>query len=120
MNQAPVSETSRTDLQPSTGRLRTYSLLIYGLYLAAFVNGLTAFVAVFLAYYKRGDARGTVYESHLRNATKIFWVTVVVGLIGLVLHLVLIGWFVWLILGVWVLWRCLKGILRAIDERAYD
>jgi uncharacterized membrane protein len=57
--------------------LRLVSALIYGLYLFAFCNGITALIGVVIAYVKRADARGTIYESHFSNAITVFWVATI-------------------------------------------
>lgn len=105
------------------GRLRQLRLtvfLVYGLYLAAFFSGITLVIGVIVAYARRGKAAGTPYASHLANAITVFWVALVVGLIGTLLLVVLIGWLVLALLTVWVLWRTIKGLLRTIDGQAYD
>ena len=99
--------------------LRTLTILIYALYLAAFFNGLTAIVGLILAYIKRDDARGTVFESHLANLIETFWLTLVIGIVGCLTIFIGVGFLVLLGLFVFYLYRTLKGILRAIDSRPY-
>jgi len=63
--------------QPVESDLRLVSALVYGLFLFSIVtHGLTALVGVVIAYVKRSDARGTVFESHFSNAITVFWVSV--------------------------------------------
>ncbi|HEY1707974.1 MAG TPA: hypothetical protein VGG10_06895 [Rhizomicrobium sp.] len=57
--------------------LRLISALVYGLYLFALCNGITALIGVVIAYVKRGGARGTIYESHFSNAITVFWTTAI-------------------------------------------
>jgi len=54
--------------------LRTTAMICYVLYLVAFINGLTAIIGVIIAYIKRPEAAGTVWESHFRNLIVVFWV----------------------------------------------
>src|SRR5678815_1373819 len=61
--------------RPVTSDLRLVAALVYGLYLFAVCTGITAIVGVVIAYVKRGDARGTVYESHFSNAITVFWIS---------------------------------------------
>lgn len=57
---------------------RLVAALIYGLFLFSIVtHGVTAVVGVIIAYVKRGDARGTIFESHYSNAITVFWVTLI-------------------------------------------
>lgn len=62
-------------------RGRTLAIVVYGLYLAAFLNGITAIIGVVIAYVGRSEARGTIYESHYTNAIHTFWVTFVATVI---------------------------------------
>ncbi len=128
---------------------RVTVLIAYGLMLLAVTNGVTALIAAVLAYVRVGDVRGSVWESHYRNIIAMFWVgavltlvliatmltgmTAVLGLafgtawmdgdamlalapLGLWVPLVILAWFGF---GVWFLYRCLRGLLRAMDSRAY-
>ncbi len=98
---------------------RTISIIVYLLYLAALVNGLTAIVGVILAYVKRDDVRGTVYESHFANAIEIFWVYIVGMLIAVPLCFIFIGIPLVVVLYIWVLFRTIKGLVRASDAQPY-
>jgi len=101
------------------GAARSWTLLLYGLYLVALFTAFPMPIAAILAYWKRSLARGTVYESHFDNLVLVFWVSLLVGLAGLVLTLVLIGWAVLGLLFLWVLWRSVRGLFRALDGRPY-
>lgn len=100
--------------------LRTVALVVYGLYLAAFLNGFTAIAGLIVAYVKRGDAAGTAYASHFENAIVAFWVGLVLSFISFLLIPFLIGLPMLLAVTVWVLYRVIKGLLRAIDRRPFD
>jgi uncharacterized membrane protein len=115
INTAPAGGASKPE------DLRLFSIIIYGLYIAAFCNGFTAIVGVILAYVKRGDARGTIYESHFTNAIEVFWISLVIGLIAIPLYfLFLLGLLIHLGLIVWYLYRSIKGLVRVLDSRAYS
>jgi uncharacterized membrane protein len=98
---------------------RTVAIIVYLLYLAALINGLTAVIGVILAYVKRDDARGTVYESHFANAIEVFWIFLIGMLVAVPLCFILIGIPLVLALYVWVLFRTIKGVVRASDGRPY-
>jgi uncharacterized membrane protein len=92
----------------------------------AFLFGWPSIIAVILNYVKRGEARGTWLESHFTWQINTFWVAVLasilIGLSGLVLAIVLIGFAIWAIgffaLGVWAIYRITAGWLRLRDRRA--
>src|SRR3546814_20525427 len=71
---------------PSAGLRRTRNALhgVYGLYALSFVFGVTLLAGVVIAYLKRDDATGTVYRRHLDCKLRTFWVTVVVGAVGVI------------------------------------
>ena len=127
--------------------LRVIVLLAYGLYLLALVNGVTAIAGVILAYVKRDEARGTMWEGHIRNLIFVFWTGVVVACAALALivpaastlifsliatnghppppligGLVAVVPFVWLaalLFLAWYLYRTIAGFVRALDGKAY-
>lgn len=110
---APVSASKPDDL-------RLFSIIVYGLYIAAFCNGFTALIGLILAYVKRADARGTPYESHFTNAIEVFWVGLVVALVAIPLVFVFgLGILVYLGLIVWWLYRTIKGLVRTLDRQPY-
>jgi uncharacterized membrane protein len=99
---------------------RMYAIIVYALYLAAFCNGLTAVIGLIIAYIKRDEARGTIYESHFANAIETFWVGLVIGLVAIPLVFLFgLGVLVWLGVVVWYLFRTIKGLVRVLDAKPY-
>jgi uncharacterized membrane protein len=119
-------------------------MICYVLYLVAFINGLTAIIGVIIAYIKKSDALGTVWESHFKNLILVFWVmlaTFIVGLATLPISLFslaalfeqnfawpavsalafpLLAWMlIFPVLLIWFLYRMIRGLIRAGDDRAY-
>jgi len=114
----------QTVLPPETARSadqgRMSVIIMYGLYFAAFITGgLTTIAAVVLAYVQREDLKGTIYESHIKNGIEVFWVTLVLGIVGAVTVLLGIGILILFALLVWYLYRTIKGFLRALDARPF-
>lgn len=114
-----MTDIQTPNMQTREESARTISIIVYLLYLAALVNGLTAIVGVILAYVKRDDVRGTVYESHFSNAIEIFWVFIVGMLIAVPLCFIVIGIPLVVVLYIWVLFRTIKGLVRASDAQPY-
>ena len=98
---------------------RTLAIIVYALYLGALVNGLTAIIGVIVAYAKRDDARGTIYESHFANAIEVFWVSLVLCLAGIATVWFGIGVLIFIGAFVWFVYRTVKGLLRAVDSKPY-
>ena len=129
---------SGTQAQSSDARLLV--ILCYALFILVFTNGLTSIVGVVLAYVKRGDVRGTIWESHLNNLISVFWTGVAFFVVFVALAAfgvfgvwhsavtdqfsapVLILPVIWLAsVGylVWYLYRTVRGLLQAIENKAY-
>lgn len=131
--------TDTTQTPATTGDARVVALISYGLFFLALANGITAIIGVVLAYVKRGDARGTIWESHFTNLIRVFWITLIiivvfmaVALYGIVALMAAFDstpkeWVVVVPLlfalgigcTVWYLHRTVRGFIRALDNRAY-
>jgi uncharacterized membrane protein len=121
--------------------LRSQVILCYVLFLIAWMNGITAFIGVIIAFVKRSDAVGTVWHSHFQNLITVFFATLAVFVLAmlswpLVLATFLSNGFAWPfpayigipfliwmvgfpLFALWYLYRLIRGLLRALDERAY-
>ncbi|MDG4882551.1 DUF4870 domain-containing protein [Mesorhizobium sp. WSM4884] len=109
---------SNTDPGPDTGPRQTdrwlepgqtNALVIYILYLASFVIGVTGIVGIVLAYINRGKAGGFV-ESHYTFLIRTFWIGLLYALISVVLMMLVIGFLLMFAVAVWFIARCILGI----------
>ncbi len=92
--------------------------LIYILYLASIVVGITAIVGVVMAYMAKDEAPDWL-KSHYRNQIHIFWKGLVYALVGLVLSVILIGFLILLATLVWYIVRTVKGMQTLSKGEAY-
>lgn len=107
-NPGPNTPTPRqTDrwLEPGS----TNALVIYILYLASLVIGVTGIVGLVLAYINRGKAGGIV-ESHYTFLIRTFWIGLLYALIAVVLIFLVIGFLLMFAVAVWFIARCILGI----------
>jgi uncharacterized membrane protein len=79
--------------QPTTGNgglsLRTWTLIVWGLYFLSFFSlAITQIIGLIIAYLKRSDAAGTPFESHMIYAIRTFWIGLGIGFFGLILTVV--------------------------------
>ena len=88
--------------------------LIYILYLAGLVVGITPIIGVVMAYMAKDDAPDW-QRSHYRNQIHVFWKAILYSLIGVILSIVLIGVVVLLVTLVWYIVRIVKG-LQALSK----
>lgn len=97
--------------------LKTFTWIVHLLYALAMVTGITGIAGVIIAYLKRAEARGTIYESHLDYAIRTFWIGLILVTVGVVLSFVLIGLLVFALAGVWWLIRVIRPILALLENR---
>jgi uncharacterized membrane protein len=103
-------------------RLRTFTIVVYVLYLLAAPSVFsTMLLGALIAYWKQSEATDTPFASHFANAIDVFWVSLVVGIVALPLWpLFGLGFFIHAALFVWVLYRTIKGLLRAMEWQPYS
>lgn len=98
--------------------LRKYTMISYALHLLGLVNGLTFIAALILAYIKRDDARGTLYENHFAFQTRSFWWFVFWFIVALLPTMLTIGFIPFFVLPqIWFGYRMIKGWIRLSEGR---
>jgi uncharacterized membrane protein len=105
------------DIDPSI-ELRskvTLTHVIYGLYAASLLVGITAIAAIIINYVKRDDVKGTFLESHFNWQIRTFWWGLLWSVIGFITMFILVGFAVLLANGIWIIYRIIKGWLRLND-----
>ncbi len=114
-----MTETAAQGVLPRSD-MRIVAIIVYGLYLIGWpCLHMTSIAGLIVAYLKRDEARGTIWESHFDNQIQTFWITLALLVVGIPLCFVVVG--IPIVLGtiVWSLYRSIKGLLRAIDEQPY-
>ncbi len=123
---------------------RLWALIVWGCFLGNFLTGFTGLIGVILAYVKRPKLKGTIYASHMVSAIRTFWIglgAVLGGLLGPfwmflaattphgsptpavpAFMIVLALGCVVLFLGgfVWILFRAIRGFVRALEQKPID
>jgi uncharacterized membrane protein len=85
--------------------------LIYILYLASFVVGITGLIGLVMAYVYQPTAPAWV-QTHYRFQIRTFWIGLLYALIGAASIFIVIGGFILLATVVWYVVRCVKGMQR--------
>ena len=96
---------------------KTLTTIIYALYAASYLIGITAIVAIIINYVKKEDVAGTFLESHFRWQIRTFWFGLLWGVLGALTFLLVVGWFVLVADGIWIIYRIVKGWLRLNDNK---
>jgi uncharacterized membrane protein len=97
--------------------LKNLTTIIYALYAASFLAGVTAVFAIIINYVKKEDVTGTFLESHFRWQIRTFWFGLLWGALGAVTFFIVVGWFVLIADGIWIIYRIIKGWLRLSENR---
>jgi uncharacterized membrane protein len=96
---------------------KTLTTVIYALYAASFLFGITAIVGIVMNYVKKADVAGSFMESHFRWQIRTFWFGLLWGVLGLITAIIIVGWFVLAGNAVWVIYRIVKGWLYLNDNK---
>ena len=99
------------------GELKTLTLVVYVLQALGFFVGITWIAAVVINYVKQDDVAGSWLESHFRWQIRTFWFGLLWGVIGGILCIVFVGFFVLAALAVWMIYRIVKGVLDLNDGK---
>ena len=109
-----MSSTGPSSSQPPTLTEKQIALIVYVLYLAAYITGITGLIGVIIAHVRAGDA-DPIMQSHYRFQIRTFWVGLLYLVIGGILTVVIVGLAILLWWFVWSLVRNVKGVL-ALNE----
>ncbi|AKI01740.1 putative membrane protein [Hoeflea sp. IMCC20628] len=102
-------EPRQTDrwLEPGKANLQ----VIYILYLASFVIGITGIVGIVLAHLNRGKSEPWL-ESHYTWAIRTFWLGLLGVFISGLLMIVMIGMLTMILVAIWVIVRTVVGLQK--------
>jgi len=88
--------------------------LIYILYLVGIIIGITGLVGVIMAYINRGDGPDWL-DTHYQFQIRTFWIGLLYMVLGSLLLVYIIGYFIWLFWLIWLIVRCVKG-MKQLDK----
>ena len=97
---------------------KNVTTLIYALYAASFLIGITSIVAIVMNYIKKEDVAGTFFESHFRWQIRTFWFGLLWLAVGWLTFILLVGWLVLAANCVWLIYRIVKGWLYLNDGKS--
>lgn len=106
-DQAPEPRQTDRWLEPGKTNLQ----VIYVLYLASFVFGITGIVGIVLAHLNSGKSE-TWLESHYTWAIRTFWLGLLGALLSGILMFVLIGMLLIPLVALWVIIRTIVGLQK--------
>lgn len=89
--------------------------IVYVLYLASIIVGVTSIVGVIIAYINKAEAPEWL-KSHYQFQIRTFWIALLFSFIGVITSAILVGFIILLLTLVWFIIRCIKG-LQALDKK---
>ena len=117
MSMTPPSLPPQAQTQPQPIVTNTQlALVVYILYFASYVVGITAVVGVVIAHVQIGAA-DPMLRTHYQWQIRTFWIGLLYFVIGVVLCFVLIGILVLLFWFIWTLVRTVRGLLALNENR---
>jgi uncharacterized membrane protein len=91
--------------------------LVYVLYLASVVVGLTVLIGLVMAYLNRGQAGAAWVDSHYTYQIRTFWIGALYAFVSAVLMVVGIGFLLFFAVAIWAIVRCVRGLQLAAAAR---
>jgi uncharacterized membrane protein len=99
---------------------RNWTIAVWLLYLGGHITVITIIAGLVIAYMKRPQFAGTPYESHMTSAIRTFWIGLIGAIISGVLIFVLVGIPMLIALAIWTIFRCVRGLVRAINGQPIE
>ncbi len=120
MSEFQPSTNQPTSLSSQDDAAKTNALIAYGLLVVGLFTGLFWIIGVVWAMVKKEEAQGTIFEDHYSNIIKTFWWGLGLSIIGFILVLFVVGYF--LLIGVWIwsIYRIIKGLAKITSNKAYN
>ena len=102
----------------ATERLKTLTMLVYALQAAGFLlPPVVWIVAVIINYVRKDEVAGTWLESHFRWQIRTFWFGLLWAVLGAILFVLIVGWFILAADAIWIIYRIVKGWLNLSENR---
>ncbi|WP_251977185.1 DUF4870 family protein [Salinicola avicenniae] len=110
----PPEQTSEGDARAQAPMVNSSSmaLIVYVLYLAGFLTGITAVIGLILAHVNKGEEQNPMLLSHYRFQIRTFWWGLLWMTLGMITSAIFIGFFVMAFWAIWTIYRCVKGLTR--------
>lgn len=110
---APASLSTKDDAA------KTNALIAYGLMVVGMFTGIFWIVGAIWAMVKKGEAQGSVFEDHYTNIIKTFWWGLGLSILGAILSVIVVGYFMLLAVWIWSIYKVVKGLAKITSNKAY-
>lgn len=109
-------ELRRSAPGPKSDEHRTMAMLAWALLLAGVVAFLPGLAAGIVAYVKR-DGAPALWRGHYDRIIRMFWIWLILVMIGTPLVLILVGYAVLAVAAIWTAVVGVIGLIRAIENK---
>ncbi|MDG6247742.1 hypothetical protein GNY91_09815 [Glaesserella parasuis] len=100
---------------------KTIALVAYGCFvLGLFLGGFPSLVGVIIAYMKRQETEGTIYQEHFRYLIKTFWVGLIGAVLGTLTLFFGIGLIILVVFSIWYAIRVVYGLVKVLDKKSVN
>jgi|TARA_R110002074_G_scaffold152936_1_gene307483 uncharacterized membrane protein len=99
----------------NTSQSEGFAKIVYILYLASIVFGITSLIGLVMAYINQGDSPDWL-KTHYRFQIRTFWIAVLYSLVAGFLSFIFIGYFLLPLIVIWLIIRCVKG-MKVLQQR---
>ena len=93
--------------------------LNYILYLVSLAFGITAIIAVIIAYINKDDQMPEWLKSHYNFQINTFWKGMIMLIVGVLTAIIIVGIPILIFWTVWVIIRCIKGMKLLDAQQAH-
>jgi len=116
---ALIATNSSTNATNNSGEYKTHALISYILLALGLFSAIPLLFGAVWAMIQKKGAYGTIYHSHLVNATRVFWWSLFWCIVGAIFAVAGIGFLIWAITWLWVLYRVVDGLVKILDDQPY-
>lgn len=103
----------------NSSEYKTHSLVSYILLAVGLFTAIPLLFGAIWAMIQKRDAVGTLFHSHLVNATRVFWWSLFWFLLGWATTPIVIGFAILGLAWLWGLYRVINGAIKALADQPY-
>ena len=108
----------RGDIAEPASGVNKPILTAIAMLVGVFSGGITTLVGGIMAYVFRGEVSPESWEhSHYAYHIRTFWGSVILGIVGVVLTLILIGFVVLALAALWIIARSVTALMKANERQ---
>lgn len=96
---------------------RTPAHISYAIMAVSVFTAFPMFIAVIISWLNRGRVINPLLIAHYSWQIRTFWINLIVGIIGVILTFVMIGWVVLAINQLWLIYRVAAGWYFLANDR---